>query len=87
MIVSPMAPGSAEPSTPSRATPDADTARAFEAMVLRPMLDAMVPEGGAFGEDTGASAWRGMMIDAVANAVAETAPLGLGAMLPGSAPE
>ena len=87
MIVSPVAPGGTEPFAPPRAAPDADTARAFEAMVLRPMLDAMVPEGGAFGEDTGASAWRGMMIDAVANAVAETAPLGLHAMLPASVAE
>ena len=66
--------------TPHAAGRD-ETARAFEAMVMRPMVEAMLPATMG-GEDTGATAWRSMMVDALANALAQSAPLGLAQHLP-----
>ena len=61
----------------------AEAARDFEAMVLRPMVETMLPEGAAFGTGTGSEAWRGMLVDALADTLARDGTLGLGAILPG----
>ena len=62
-----------------------DTAGAFEAMVLRPMVETMLPAGAAFGTGTGSDAWRGMLVDALADTLAREGTLGLDGLLPGDA--
>ena len=71
-------PGPRAPAVPPR------TARAFEAMLLRPMVDAMVPRGGALGDETGSGAWRDMLVGALADEVARSGAIGLAALLPGT---
>ena len=75
-----VAPGATRP-TATPAVP-AETARAFEAMLLRPMIDAMVPRGGALGEEAGSDAWRDMLVGALADEVARSGAIGLDALLP-----
>jgi hypothetical protein len=59
-------------------TPSPDITKAFEAMVLRPMVEAMLPEGGAvFGEGAGADVWRSFLAGALADAIAENGGTGL----------
>ena len=70
-----------DPPGPARTVPP-ETARAFEAMLLRPMVDAMVPRGGAMGEGTGSGAWRDMLVGALSDEVARSGAIGLHALLP-----
>ena len=69
-------PVAGRPSVPS------ETAQAFEAMLLRPMVDAMVPRGGALGEGTGSGAWRDMLVGALADEVARSGAIGFETLLP-----
>lgn len=66
---------------PAAFTRASETAAEFEAMVLRPMVEAMVPHGGAMGEGTGAGAWRSMMVDALSTELARSGALGLDALI------
>jgi hypothetical protein len=64
---------------------DANLARDFEAMLLAPMVDAMLPDAGAvFGEGPGADVWRSQLATAIASAMGERGVLGLGEMVFGA---
>ena len=60
----------------------ADLPRGFEAMILRPLLDAALPSGEAvFGTGTAGDTWRSMLIDTLARDWAEQGSLGIGERL------
>jgi hypothetical protein len=57
---------------------DASLARDFEAMVLAPMVETMLPEAGAFfGEGAGAAIWRAQLATVIADAMAERGGIGI----------
>jgi hypothetical protein len=57
---------------------DAALARDFEAMVLAPMVETMLPEAGTFfGEGPGAAVWRAQLAGVIADAMAQRGGLGL----------
>jgi peptidoglycan hydrolase FlgJ len=63
---------------------DARMARDFEAMVLRPMVQSMLPESEAvFGAGHGADVWKSFFADAIAGELAEHGGLGIARFLPG----
>lgn len=69
------------PAIPAASNRASETAAEFEAMVLRPMVEAMVPHDGAMGEGTGAGAWRSIMVDALSTELARPGALGLDALI------
>lgn len=55
-----------------------DASLGFEAMILRPLLDASLPRGeSVFGGGTGGETWRSMLVDALARQWAERGSLGM----------
>lgn len=69
-------------SIPSLPKADGRLARDFEAMLLAPMVDAMLPHAGAvFGESPGADVWRSQFAASIAGAMAERGVLGLGSLI------
>ena len=53
---------------------------AFESVVLRTFVEAMLPRDG-FGEGTAGHMWRGQMADALADTLARSGGIGLAATL------
>ena len=80
-MVQPIEPASPRAVNVTSAVPsrESQVVREFEAVLLRPMVDTMLPRGGAFGEATGSDAWRGMLVDALSDTLARDGFLGLGA--------
>ncbi|MCU0831062.1 MAG: rod-binding protein [Rhizobiaceae bacterium] len=79
----PQLPALVERSGSDFAMADPKLGRAFEAMILRPMIDAMLPESEAvFGSGPGADVWKSFYADAMANEIAAHGGLGLARLLP-----
>ena len=75
-------PQPAPPLTAERVTVPAASkaAIAFESVVLRTFVEAMLPREG-FGEGTAGHMWRGQMADALADTLARSGGIGLAATL------
>lgn len=82
-MLDPVSTGPPAVAPPSVAPPGAvaspSVAPEFEAMVLRPLIDASLPRGGAvFGEGLPGDTWRSMLVDALARDWAERGGTGIG---------
>ena len=73
----PFARAAAAPAPPA---PASEAAIAFEAVVLRTFVEAMLPEDG-FGEGTAGHMWRGQMADALADTLARGGGVGIAAIV------
>jgi Rod binding domain-containing protein len=68
---------------PQPKAPGSETARAFEAMVLKPLVETMLPQSEAvYGSGPGADIWRSFMAGAVADALAASGSTGIADLLP-----
>lgn len=68
------------PSAPQTTASRADPLVAFEAVVLRTFVEAMLPKQG-FGEGTAGHMWRGQMADALADTLARSGGVGIAAQI------
>ena len=69
---------------PPVSSPDAGNVYAgFEQMVLRNLLEQLLPDAGsgAFGNGTSAAIWRSLAADQLANVYAQAGGIGIGTML------
>lgn len=67
--------------------PSADVAIAFDQMLMRTVVETMLPKGGeAFGGGIGADMWRSQLADAVAGQMARSGAVSFAA-LAGLTPE
>ena len=80
--VQPQTPRFEPASAPDRGEPTgaSKAAIAFESVVLRTFVEAMLPKE-AFGEGTAGHMWRGQMADALADTLARSGGIGLAATL------
>ena len=74
--------GLPEPGRTFGAAPSPDITAEFEAVLLRPMVSAMLPKAeSVFGSGPSNGIWHGMMAETIATAWADREPLGLGAQI------
>lgn len=78
-LFSPVSTAAASPASSSTG----DAYAGFEQMVLRSLLEQLLPdaESGAFGTDTSAAIWRSLAADQLANVYAQAGGIGIGSML------